>query len=244
MISEIPLDEIISYVARLPVHDLDKLSKSIERNGVRVPLIVLDDHTLLDGNRRFFAAHLLRMRKLRAKQPIPEVLERIPVWIVKRASLTPRQEMKILAEANFVSDLKVPWPDGAKAKTIQSYYKNCIAQGMEHEAAITEISEIFAISLQMVAEWLETLEIADDFTARASSERDSYARRRIVEERFVYFWEFRNKSKKGKAKLDEKEFPEVERMFFTLMSKADGFQNMKQIEPLIGPEETKSCGTC
>lgn len=233
-LSKLSLEEIIDYVARLPIHGLDKLSRSIERNGVRVPLIVLDDRTLLDGNRRFFASHLLRNRKFKAKDVEPEVLKRIPVWIIKASALSAKQQMKILAEANFVPDLKVPWPDGAKAKTVQRYFEDCVgSRKMDRDHAVSEIAEVFAINPQRVNEWLETLSIADEFVKEATSERDTYSRRQAVEERFVYFWEFRNKAMKGSSRLEDDELPEVKDMFFKLMGKEDGIQNIKQVEPLI-----------
>ena len=86
-LADISFDKVMDFVTSLPLHKLDDLSRSIQSNGVRVPLIVLDDGTLLDGNRRFFASHLLRQRAQKSKLSEPEVLKHIPVWIIKTADL-------------------------------------------------------------------------------------------------------------------------------------------------------------
>lgn len=233
-LAEIPLEKIVEFVTGLPLHKLGPLARSIERNGVRVPLIVLDDGTLLDGNRRFFACHLIRQQALKEKRPEPESIHRIPVWEIKSSDLSPRQRLKILAEANFVPDLKLAWPDGAKAKVVEDYYKACLASKQDHDQAIEDISSIFAISPSIATQWLETIQVANEFISGVRSEKLVFERRQIVEENFVYFWEFRNKALKGRAPLDaETELPDVKKMFFRLMAKVDGFQNIKQIEPMI-----------
>ena len=57
---KISLSEITDFLVKRSELELVDLADSIVRNGVRVPLIVLDDGTLLDGNRRYFAcSHLL-----------------------------------------------------------------------------------------------------------------------------------------------------------------------------------------
>jgi ParB/Sulfiredoxin domain len=64
-LSRISLEEITDFLAHRDDFELVDLAHSIERNGLRVPLIVLDDGTLLDGNRRYFAcSYLLRNGRL------------------------------------------------------------------------------------------------------------------------------------------------------------------------------------
>lgn len=233
-LKEIPLDEITRFVASKPQHKLDALAASIRKNGVQVHLIVLDDGTLLDGNRRFFACQLLRIRAAEQDRRVPAVLKRIPVFIIKSKDITPSLRLKILAEANFVEDLKVPWPLDAKARAVKSFYDECRKRRMDHEQAIAEIREVFGISSQRAQDYLDTMIFADEFVNGADNRDERYNRRQVVEGAFVYFWEFRNKATKGAAKLDsEKEFPEVKEMFFTLMARPEGFANIKEIEPFI-----------
>ncbi|MBA4147069.1 MAG: hypothetical protein H0X66_03065 [Verrucomicrobia bacterium] len=232
-LAEIPFERVVDFVTSLPIHELDSLSRSIERNGVRVPMIILDDATLLDGNRRFFASHLLRRRFERKKQQQPQVLDRIPVWVIKTTDLNEKQRLKILAEANFVPDLKIPWPFGAKAKVVEDYYTACLKSKLTHEKALAEIAEVFAMSESIANQWLETLQIANEFVSSSKTEDAHYKHRQVVEEQFVYFWEFRNKAMKGRSQLNATELPDTKRMFFHLMAQQDGFQNLKQVEPMI-----------
>ena len=56
---DIVLSDLTNFLAKRDELKLTHLARSIGLNGVRVPLILLDDGTLLDGNRRFFACSYL-----------------------------------------------------------------------------------------------------------------------------------------------------------------------------------------
>ena len=56
-ISKLTLIEITDFLVGRNDLRLVPLAGSIEKNGVRVPLIVLVDGTLLDGNRRYFGCN-------------------------------------------------------------------------------------------------------------------------------------------------------------------------------------------
>lgn len=235
-LEDIPADEVTRYVAEQDVHKLQALSESIKRNGIQVPLIVQDDGKLLDGNRRYFASLWLGVQCKELNEPFPEHLNSVPVLIVRSSDLNPELELKILAEANFVPSLKVAWPLDAQARTIKDYYQNLINRELVRDEALYMVSSTFGITKQRTIDLLDTLELIEIFLSESASDDDKIRRKAIVEEKFIYFWEFKNKAMRGKgAYRDPVELREVRDLFFGLLLKGLGtfLKNVKQIEPLV-----------
>lgn len=231
-ISKLTLTEITDFLVGRNDLRLVPLASSIEKNGVRVPLIVLDDGTLLDGNRRYFACSYLSSEAKKKGKPEPEVLSKITVWVIKTKDISERTKQKILAEANFVEDYKVPWPLDVKAKIIDDFYKSCIKEGLDKNKVYKEISDVYSEEKDKVDAYIETIKLTNEFI-RSASKAEKNKFRQIVQEQFLYFWEFRNKALKGRNPLDpKKELPKVKRLFFKMMS-LQRFKNFKQVEPMI-----------
>lgn len=241
-LDQLSLEEITNYIAEEPIHKLDKLAKSILQSGVQVPLIVRDDGKLLDGNRRYFACSLLKLQAIKRGQKIPVVLNEIPVYIVKQDDLkSPVSELKIIAEANFVPDLRVTWPHDAQARAIEKYYRKISTDDQARD--IESLADVFGIERQRVRELLETLQLTKEFIANGESDAEKIRKRQIVEDRFVYFWEFVNKGIKGKSGFEgSEELSDVKSMFFNLMDmgKDSPLKNVKQIEPLVQSKRDKA----
>jgi len=231
-ISKLTLDEITDFLVGRDELKLVRLAGSIQKNGVRVPLIVLDDGTLLDGNRRYFACSYIANEAKKHGKPEPKVLSQIPVWAIKTKDINERTKQKILAEANFVEDYKVPWPLDVKAKIIDDFYKSCIKEGKNKSEVYEEIRNVYAVEKGEVDAYIETIRLTSEFIRTASrAAKDKF--RQIVQEQFLYFWEFRNKALKGRNPLDpKKELPKVKRLFFEMMS-LQRFKNFKQVEPMV-----------
>ena len=153
-------------------------------------------------------------------------------------------ELKILAEANFIPDLKVSWPLDAQARAVDDYFNQIrIERKLEREAAIDEVAAIFGISRTRVTDLLDTLKLTKVFIKEGVDEDDRIRRRGIVEEKFVYFWEFLNKAMKGRGAFeDPSELDEVRDMFFQLIGKGRdaAIKNVKQVEPLIQAKRDKT----
>lgn len=228
-ISELSLEEITKFlVGRYELH-LEDLAKNIEKNGVRVPLIILSDGTLLDGNRRYFACSYIYHNKT-GKQ-VSSVLNSIPSWVIKKSQVDDTIKQKILAEANFVNDYKVPWPLKVKAQVIYDYYQLCIKERLSKEQTYTEIKEVYGEKKSEIVAYIETIQLTKKFIASApKGKQNDY--RQHVQDKFLYFWEFRNKSTKGRTALDSKELPKVTKLFFKMIA-TKRFKNFKQVEPMI-----------
>ncbi len=238
-LDKIPLEEITRFVAEQDIHKLQVLADSVGRNGVQVPLVIRDDGKLLDGNRRYFACQWLKIQCLERGKPVPESLNQIPVQVIRKADLTDTLELKILAEANFIPDLKVPWPLDAQARAVEEYYKQIRKEKkIDHEAALAEVYAVFGerLTKSHTEALMDTLKLSQQFVSEGSDSDEKNHRREVVEEKFVYLWEFRNKAMKGSRALDDsKELSEVRDMFFQFMAKGrdNPIKNIKQIEPLI-----------
>jgi len=243
-LEKLSTEEITRFVAEQDIHKLDVLAKSIGRNGVQVPLIIRDDGKLLDGNRRYFACYWLEMQCRERNTPIPSYLQDIPVLVIREKELSRTMELKILAEANFIPDLKVSWPLDAQARAVDDYFNQIrIERKLEREAAIDEVAAIFGISRTRVTDLLDTLKLTKVFIKEGVDEDDRIRRRGIVEEKFVYFWEFLNKAMKGRGAFeDPSELDEVRDMFFQLIGKGRdaAIKNVKQVEPLIQAKRDKT----
>ena len=245
-ISDIPIEEITQFIADQDIHKLQSLADSIGRNGVQVPLIIRDDGKLLDGNRRYFACQLLKMQLAEDGKSLPKALLQIPVLIIRKADLDKKEtlELKILAEANFIPDLKLPWSLDAQARAVKEFYDQVKGKkGNDEETALAEVVSVCGISRQRARDLLGSLELTEVFIKDGESEDEKIRRRSIVEEKFVYFWEFSNKAMKGSGEYkDIDELKEVREMFFTLMAKGSSnpITNVKQVEPLVQAKREKT----
>jgi len=231
-ISKLTLFEITDFLVGRPELKLEKLAGSIEKNGIKVPLVILDDGTLLDGNRRYFACSYLFHKAQKEKTEIPKVLNDIPVYVIKRNDVNERIQRKILAEANFIDDYKVPWSLDVKAKVIDDFYHSCIKEGSNKEETYKEIKDVYGEDKSTVDAYIESMELTREFVSSApEGERNKY--RENVQSKFLYFWEFRNKALKGRGALEpEKELPKVKKLFFKMIA-TERFKNYKQVEPMI-----------
>ncbi len=231
-ISQLTLSEITEFLVGRYELRLADLAESIEKNGVKVPLIILSDGLLLDGNRRYFACSYIFHETKQKNIPCPEVLKKIPVLVIKTDDVDERIKQKILAEANFVPDYKVPWTLDVKAKVISDFYKSCIKSKFTPKQTYEEIEDVYSTEKSDVDAYIETLKLTKEFVSSAPKSKRNKLRD-IVLHKFLYFWEFRNKALKGGGALNTKtELPKVKNLFFKMI-KTGRFKNFKQVEPMI-----------
>lgn len=227
-ISELSLKEITTFLAGRSELKIEKLAASISKNGVKVPLVILTDGLLLDGNRRYFACSYLFHK---SDATLSSILDSIPVYIIKKKDVDERIKRKILAEANFVDDYKVPWTLDVKAKMIGDFYNSCIKNKLTSDQAYEEVQDVFSVKKIDVDTYLDTMKLTEEFILKApESKKNNF--REIVQHKFVYFWEFRNKAFRGGSQVMDLELTKVKKLFFEIM-KLQRFKNLKQVEPMI-----------
>ena len=223
-ITEKEIVEILRYRTELKIKDL---ANSIEKNGVRVPLIILTDHTLLDGNRRYFACIYLRENKKMKKD------FKVPVWIIKKGDVDSKKKQKILAEFNFVDDYKVKWTVDVQAKVINDYFDNCLKEKKSKEEAYNEIKDVYGLKKANVDDFIKATYLTKEFVKTAGDDKKKeFELREIVLDKYVYFWEFCNKAYAGRGKLEGEMLIAAKRLFFKMI-RNECFQNIKQVYPMI-----------
>lgn len=229
-LSDIPRKEITAFLVKRDELKLIELANSIKTNGVRVPLIILDDGTLLDGNRRFFACSYLNDDPNKTRET-EKILSEIPVQIIKKEDIQEKQKNKILAEANYVDDLKVSWSHDVKAKVISDYYKLLISNNLSEQEAYTEIKDVYSLDKSEVKAYIETIQLTEEYINQTKDKSRKFELREHVLKKFVYFWEFRNKAQHGRSMLDKEELLEVKPMLFQMVENSF-IKNTKQVESI------------
>jgi len=230
-LSQISLEDIADFLVEQRNLKIRDLAQSIERNGVRVPLIILKDGTLLDGNRRYFACYYLLKQTTAAGKHRPRALDCIPVWVIKNEDVDYKTKQKILAEANFVPDYKVEWTLDVKAKVIYDYYISCVKSKISREKIYKEILDVYSVDKSTVDAYVESVRLSKEFIKFAPrNQKDRY--REILQDKFLYFWEFRDKAFTKTLNLNKKEILALKKMFFTMLAH-DRLKNYKQVEPMI-----------
>jgi hypothetical protein len=228
----VTLEEVTRFLATDPDLKLEALAKSIARNGVRVPLIVTTHGTLLDGNRRYFACSLLKLQAEDEKTEMPSILKSIPIWAIEDSDIDERKKKKILAEVNFLDDLKVKWPLSVQAKLIAEYFTQCINAKKTADQAYDEIYELYGVRSDKAKSYVEAEKLAVEFIDSAKNPEHRLQLEEAVQKRFVYFWEFVNKGMAGSGKLTATELPKVKKTFFNLIE-IGRIKKLKHVEPII-----------
>ena len=85
------------------------LGEDVKRNGVREPIIVTWDGTLIDGNRRKFAVMWAMSSKGGASPEQYHRLARIPMFVLPKGA-SDSDKQSIIVQENYAESLKREWP--------------------------------------------------------------------------------------------------------------------------------------
>ena len=88
---------------------IQDLGEDVKRNGVREPIIVTWDATLIDGNRRKFAVMWAISSKGGASPEQQHRLGRIPMFVLPEAA-SDSDKRSIIIQENYAASLKREWP--------------------------------------------------------------------------------------------------------------------------------------
>ena len=88
---------------------IQDLGEDVKRNGVREPIIVTSDGTLIDGNRRKFAVMWAMSSKGGASPEQHHRLGRIPMFVLPEAT-SDSDKQSIIIQENYAESLKREWP--------------------------------------------------------------------------------------------------------------------------------------
>lgn len=152
-------DEIFDLMKNDPEVKLKELRDDILKNGLREPLTLSFNGTLLDGNRRFFAVKFA-LETMTKTDPNRQDLEHVNVYVLSEEA-TKEDEQNVLVEENFSASLKIEWPDYIKSIRVVAASE----EGLTPE----EISKKFRWSKSKIRETLKIHEIISDFIVFATS---------------------------------------------------------------------------
>jgi hypothetical protein len=174
--------------------EIRNLAQSIAVNGVRKPPILDVDGTLLDGNRRVTACHLI----LNSDDFEPDEKRRaewVQVWqLTEHATQTDREA--VIVSLNFEPDYKQDWPEYVKARKVHAEWQAMLAlepraNSIRQRDLKRQLSKKFALGpdTHHVNRYIQMVELADEFEDYHVSERtrDRYEVKHKAERYFQYF---------------------------------------------------------
>lgn len=202
-------DEIYNFMLSEPELYIRELARSILNNGVRVPIILDANGTLLDGNRRYVATR----HAIEHNPSTRDELANIPAWVLTEDT-TSEHKYKVLVECNFISDWKQEWPPYIRAMTVYEEYTD---NGMKMD----QIQERYApLKRGELRTMINVMYLIQEFLNFHSHSDEAF---RIAYEHYHWFEEALNKLR---TKLDSD--PDLKEQFFAWMME-NKFRNMKQV---------------
>ncbi len=229
-IYELTDDELLDQMITDPKLELRELAKSIDKNGVRVPITLTENGRLIDGNRRLFSCKILvRDYVNRGEKPPGHVL-RIPADVIP--PLPKILEKLVVAEANYMEDFKVKWPREVKAAVIAGEYEKARRRGFSRDKAYGAIRRIYGINIRTINKFLEIENFTKEFV-RSFDKEKQLETEAIVKDKWNCFEDFINKTRYGRYKLVSKaEFKELKEKFFSYVYN-DVINTMTDVRELI-----------
>ena len=88
---------------------IQDLGEDVKRNGVREPITVTWDGTLIDGNRRKFAVMWALSDRGGATNEQHQLLTRVPMFVLPE-NAPDIQKQSIIIQENYAESLKKEWP--------------------------------------------------------------------------------------------------------------------------------------
>lgn len=183
--SEPTNDDILQWMIRdqNEEFELSSLAESIVNNGVRQPVVITSDGTLLDGNRRYFAA-LMKLREAEAggDRVTIAMVTHLPAYVLSPACSAEDLEA-VLVEENFVDACRREWPKFIKATRVYKGYKELREAGLSAPAAIAELVERFGgkgfggRNKNQIQRWIKMMDFIEEFNEYHSSEDEETGRR-------------------------------------------------------------------
>ena len=205
-------DEIYNFmISDQQNFHIKELARSILYNGVRVPIILASDGTLLDGNRRYVSTKYA----IAHNPAVKDDLSSIPAWVMS-PDVSEDQRQKILVECNFLSDWKIDWPNYIKSSTV---YEAHVDEGLDYD----ELAERFGLKKTEIRKMIRVMELIHEYI---NFNDNADAAFNTAYEHYPYFEEAHNKHR---AKLNSD--VDFKDQFFTWMNE-DKFRSIQQVRRL------------
>lgn len=168
--------------------ELVNLADSIVKNGVRKPIVVTSSGTLLDGNRRYFAA-LMKLREAEQKgdKAIIATVAYLPAYVLS-PTCSDDDLNAVLVEENFVEDYRKQWPNFIKAAKVYDAYRDLRRSGVTKSGAIENLMEVFGMRKEkgQIERWIRMMDHIQEFQEFHSLEDEETGR--VPKDEFDIKW--------------------------------------------------------
>ncbi len=193
-IERVPTDEdLFEFFKDDPDLDIERLAENIIQNGLRVPLVISHDKVLLDGNRRYFAHRWIAKNRPQLKTNF----ETIRAWVLRKDFSDESSKTRLVAEYNFLDDLRIKWNDYVKAKLLWEEYND----GRKDHTYDT-LAESYGgpgFGKGKVVEFIKTYEIIQEYIRQSKDEDEAIAK---ASENFIWFQQLQ-RSNRDEIRNDE-----------------------------------------
>ena len=180
--------------------EIQDLGEDVKRNGVREPIIVTWDGTLIDGNRRKFAVMWALSCKGGATNEQHHLLGRIPMFVLPEGAPEDHRQSIIIQE-NYAASLKREWSNVVTNGRIYQKYQELLNQfPNEREVAIRQRvrREFPRFKTTEIRDRINTWNLIEEFRADYVDEDNEDELEAEINRSFQYFRQandtFRNKN--------------------------------------------------
>ena len=189
---------------------IQDLGEDVKRNGVREPIIVTWDGTLIDGNRRKFAVKWALSSKGGASPEQHHRLARTPMFVLPEGASNDEKQSIIIQE-NYAESLKREWPQVVTNGRIYRRYEELARQfPHEQELAIRQRvrREFPRFSTTEIRNRISTWNLIEEFRADYGDEDNEDDLETRINKSFQYFRQA-NDTYRNKNVFSEPEFKEL-----------------------------------
>ena len=189
---------------------IPELGEDIKRNGVREPIIVTWDGTLIDGNRRKFAVMWALSERGAATNEQLHVLARTPMFVLPDRA-PDLHEQSIIIQENYAASLKKEWPQVVTNGRIYDRFQELSSRfPNEQELAIRRRvrSEFPRFNTTEIRNRINTWLLIEEFRADYSEEENEDDLEAKINKNFQYFRQA-NDTYRTKNVFAEPEFKEL-----------------------------------
>ena len=231
---------------------ISELGEDVKRNGVREPIIVTCNGTLIDGNRRKFAVMWALSDRGAATNEQLHLLARIPMFVLPDGA-PDLHEQSIIIQENYSESLKKEWPQVVTNGRIYRRFQELSNQfPNEQELAIRRRvqSEFPRFSITEIRNRINTWLLIEEFRADYGEEENEDDLEAKINKSFQYFRQA-NDTYRTKNVFSEPEFKELlfsgiqQELFpsFTSVRRLEEiYQNPQATEIFLGGEGLTGSG--
>ncbi len=219
---------------------IPELGEDVKRNGVREPIIVTWDGTLIDGNRRKFAVMWALSDRGGATNEQLHLLARTPMFVLPEGAPDLHRQSIIIQE-NYAESLKKEWPQLVTNGRIYRRYQELFNQfPQEQELEIRRLvrREFPRFNTTEIRNRINTMLLIEEFRADYGDEDNEDDLEAKINKNFQYFRQA-NDTYRTKNVFSEPEFKAL--LFRGIQQELfPSFASVRRLEEIYGnPQATQ-----